>query len=114
MSDAVGVGLDRFVLDALGSEAFEEHVEPSDGECDPARARLCAFGSMKSVACSSISHSTSSPTRWSGGRPKNRVYQSMLTSRSDTGTPAKRSVIALISWRWSRSRTDDRPAAGAS
>ena len=41
MADAVGVGLDRFVLDALGSEAFEDHVEPSDGECDPARARLC-------------------------------------------------------------------------
>jgi hypothetical protein len=32
----------------------------------------------------------------SGGRPKNRVYQSRLASRSDTGTPAKRWVIALI------------------
>jgi hypothetical protein len=48
VADAVRVGLDRFVLDALGSEALEE-----------------------------------------------RVYQSMLASRSDIGTPAKRCVIAL-------------------
>jgi len=27
---------------------------------------------------------------WPGGRPNKRVYQSMLASRSDTGTPAKR------------------------
>src|SRR3954465_8715050 len=46
-----------------------------------------AFGSMNSHACSSISHSTSSPARKSGGRPKNRVYQSVLTARSETGTP---------------------------
>jgi len=51
---------------------------------------------MKSVACSSISQRISSPARKSGGRPKNRVYQSMPASRSDTGTPAKRSVIATI------------------
>jgi hypothetical protein len=40
VADAVRVGLDRFVLDALGSEAFEKRVEPGDGEGDPARARL--------------------------------------------------------------------------
>jgi hypothetical protein len=39
VADTVRVGLDRFVLDALGSEALEERVEPSDGESDPARAR---------------------------------------------------------------------------
>ena len=39
MADAVRVGLDRFVLDALGSEALEERFEPSDGEGDPARPR---------------------------------------------------------------------------
>jgi hypothetical protein len=39
MADAVRVGLDRFVLDALGSEALEERVEPSYLERDPARAR---------------------------------------------------------------------------
>jgi hypothetical protein len=44
---AVRVGLDRFVLDARGSEALEERVEPGDGEGDAARA---AFGSMKSQA----------------------------------------------------------------
>ena len=38
MADTVRVGLDRFVLDALGSEALEDRVEPSDGEGDPARA----------------------------------------------------------------------------
>ena len=40
VEDAVRVRLDRFVLDALGSEALEERVEPGDGEGDPARARL--------------------------------------------------------------------------
>ena len=39
MADTVRVGLDRLVLDALGSEALEERVEPSDGEGDPAGAR---------------------------------------------------------------------------
>jgi hypothetical protein len=90
VTDAVRVGLDRFVLDALGSEALEERVEPTDGEGDPARA---AFGSTKSQACSSISQRISSPTRLSGGRPKKRVYQSMPAARSDDGTPARRWVI---------------------
>jgi hypothetical protein len=40
VTDSVRVGLDRFVLDPLGGEAFEECVEPGDGESDPARARL--------------------------------------------------------------------------
>ena len=40
MAHAVRVGLDRFVLDALGNEALEERVEPIDRESDPARARL--------------------------------------------------------------------------
>src|ERR671937_480038 len=40
VADAVRVGLDRLVLDALGAEALEELVEPCDGEGDPARARL--------------------------------------------------------------------------
>jgi hypothetical protein len=35
VADTVRVGLDRLVLDALGSEALEERVEPSDGEGDP-------------------------------------------------------------------------------
>jgi hypothetical protein len=48
VADAVRVGLDRFVLDALGCEALEERVEPGDGEGDASRA---AFGSMKSQAC---------------------------------------------------------------
>jgi len=39
VADAVRVGLDRFVLDPLGSEALEERVEPGDGEGDAARAR---------------------------------------------------------------------------
>ena len=52
MADAVRVSLDRLVLDALGSEALEKRIEPSDSEGDPARA---AFGSMKSVACTSTS-----------------------------------------------------------
>jgi hypothetical protein len=38
VADAVRVGLDRFVLNALGSEALEERVEPGDRESDPARA----------------------------------------------------------------------------
>jgi hypothetical protein len=39
VADTVRVGLDRRVLDALGSEALEQRVEPSDGEGNPARAR---------------------------------------------------------------------------
>jgi hypothetical protein len=39
VTDTVGVGLDRLVLNALGSEALEERVEPSDSKGDPARAR---------------------------------------------------------------------------
>jgi hypothetical protein len=71
------------MLDALGSEALKERVEPGDGESDPARARPRRVRLDESQARSSISQSTSSPTRLSGGRPKNRVYQSMPTSRSD-------------------------------
>jgi hypothetical protein len=44
VADAVRVGLDRFVLDPLGSEALEEGVEPGDGEGDPPRARLRRVG----------------------------------------------------------------------
>ncbi len=61
----------------------------------PAPART-AFDSMNSHACSSTSHRISSPTRISGGRADNRVYQSMPASRLETGTPANRRVIALI------------------
>jgi hypothetical protein len=96
VTDVVRVGLDRFVLDALGSEALEERCEPSGGEGDPARAgpRRVRLDEERGVFVDLPE--ASSPTRLSGGRPKNRVYQSMLASRSDTGTPAKRCVIALI------------------
>jgi hypothetical protein len=97
VADTVRVGLDRFVLDALGSEALKERVEPSDGEGDPARARPRRVRLDKEPARSSISQRISSPTRLSGGGPKKRAYQSMLASRSDTGTPAKRWVIARMS-----------------
>ncbi len=40
VADAVRVGLDRFVLDAMGSEALEQRLEPSDSEGNPARSRL--------------------------------------------------------------------------
>ena len=40
MANTVGVGLDRFVLDALGGDPLQERVEPSDGDGDPARARV--------------------------------------------------------------------------
>jgi hypothetical protein len=89
VADAVRVGLDRFVLDALGSEALKERVEPRNLKGDPAAPARAAFGSMKSQARSSISQRISSPTRISGGRPKTRVYQSMLASRSDTRTPRR-------------------------
>jgi hypothetical protein len=97
VADAVRVGLDRLVLDALGSEALEQRVEPGDGERDPPPARLRRVRLDEEPGMLSISQRISSTTRRSGGRPKNRVYQSTLASRSDTGTPAKRWVIALIS-----------------
>jgi hypothetical protein len=95
---AVRVGLDRFVRDAPGGEALQERVEPPATTRVIRPAPACAgFGSMKSVACSSTSQRISSPARMSGGRPNSRVYQSMPASRSDTGTPAMRCVIVLIS-----------------
>ncbi len=45
MADAVRIGLDRFVLDALGGEALEEGVETGDGQGGAAvdlRASTCA------------------------------------------------------------------------
>jgi hypothetical protein len=95
VTDSVRVGLDRFVLDPLGGEAFEECVEPGDGESDPARARLRRVRLDEKRGMLLDLPEDLVPTRPSAGRPKNRVYQSMLASRSDTGTPAKRSVVAL-------------------
>jgi hypothetical protein len=37
VAHTIRVGLNRFVLDALDSEALKERVEPSDSERDPAR-----------------------------------------------------------------------------
>jgi hypothetical protein len=97
VADTARVGLDRFVLDALGREALEERVEPVDGEGDPARARVrrVRLDEEPGVLVDLPENLLPDATVW--GRPKNRVYQSMLASRSDTGTPAKRWVIALIS-----------------
>ena len=39
MPDTVRVGLDRFVLDAVGSEVLKQRIQPSDGEGDPPRTR---------------------------------------------------------------------------
>jgi hypothetical protein len=90
VADTVRVGLDRFVLDALGSQALRERVEAGDGEGDPACARPRSVGLDEELACSSMSQRISSPARTSGGRPKNRVYQSIAAPSSDTGTPAMR------------------------
>jgi hypothetical protein len=99
VADTVRVGLDRFVLDALGSEALEERVEPSDGEGDPARARSRRVRLDEEPGALVDLPENLFPDATVWGSPKNRVYQSMLASRSDTGTPAKRWVIALISGR---------------
>src|SRR5438093_13597627 len=95
MADTVRVRLDRFVLDALGSEALEEPVEPGDGERDAARARprRGRLDEEPGVLVDLPEHLV--PDALSGGRPKNRAYQSTLASRSETGTPAKRWVIPL-------------------
>jgi hypothetical protein len=85
-----------------GHEAPEERVEPSDGEGDPARARPRRVRLDEEPGALVDLPEHSSPTRLSGGRPKNRVYQSMLASRSVTGTPAKRWVIALMGLRPAR------------
>jgi len=90
VADTIRIGLDGFVRDALGSQALQERVETGDGEGDPAVPAPTAFGSMKRVACSLMSQRASSPARASGGRPKNRVYQSTAAPSSETGTPAMR------------------------
>jgi hypothetical protein len=86
-------------VEALGSEALQERVEPSDGKGDPARARPGRVRLDEQPGALVDLPENLFPTRRSGGRAKNRVYQSMLASRSDTGTPAKRWVIALVSGR---------------
>jgi hypothetical protein len=98
VADAVRVGLDRLVLDALSSEALEERVEPNDGEGNPAsaRPRRVRLDEEPGTLVDLPENLLPDASVW--GRPKNRVYQSMLASRSDTGTPAKRWVIALISF----------------
>ena len=100
----VRVGLDLLMRDAPGSETLKELVDPATARVIRPAPACSAFGSMNGVACSSMSHSTSSPTRRSWDRPKNRVYQSTPTSRADTGTPATSLVITLISWRCWRGR----------
>jgi hypothetical protein len=70
VADTVRVDLDRFVLDALGSEALEERVEP--------REHLF-------------------PTRLSGSAKEPRV-QSMPASRSDPVTPGSVSRSACLSF----------------
>ena len=95
VADAVRVGLDWFVLDPLGNETLEERIEPSDAGSDAAGARLRPVRLNEQPGGSSIFQRFSFPTRRSGGRPKNRVYQSIHAPRSDTWTPAKRWVIVL-------------------
>ena len=97
MADTVRVGLDRFVLDALGSEALEERVEPGDGEGDPARARVCRVRFDEEPGALVDLPEDLFPDATVRGSPEERVYQSTLASRSDTGTPAERWVIELIS-----------------
>ena len=94
MADAVRIGLDRFVLDALGREALEERVESIDREGDPARARVrrVRLDEKRGVLVDVPEHLVPDAKVW--GRPKNRVYQSMLASRSETGTPATSWVMA--------------------
>ena len=85
MAGAVRVGLYRFVLDAPGSEALEELVEPGDCESDPARARLLRvrLDEERGVLVDVPQHLFPDAKVW--GSPKNRVYQSTPTSSSDTG-----------------------------
>jgi hypothetical protein len=86
VADAVRVGLDRFVLDAVGSKALEERVEPGDGEGDPARARPRRVRLDEEPGLLVDLRENLVPTRLSGGQPRNRVYQSMLVSVGDLNT----------------------------
>jgi hypothetical protein len=76
------------VVDALGSEVLEERVEPNDGR-DPARPRPRRVRLDEEPGMLVDLPENLLPDAKVWGRPKNRVYQSMLASRSDTGTPAK-------------------------
>ena len=96
VADAVRVGLDRLVLDALRRQALEQRVEPGDGEGDAARAGpRCVRLDEERCVLVDVPEDLFADAKV-GARPKNRVYQSMPASRSDTGTPAMRWVIPLI------------------
>jgi hypothetical protein len=51
VADAIRVGLDRVVFDALGSETLEECVEPGNGEGDPAWREFLRGQAASIVAC---------------------------------------------------------------
>ena len=96
MANAIRIGLERVVLDVLGGETLKERVKPSHTERDPPAAGLCRVRLDKQRGVRVDLPEDLVPDAMVRGRPKNRVYQSMLTSRSDTATPANRSVITLI------------------
>jgi hypothetical protein len=90
VADTVRVGLDGFVLDALGSQALQERVETGDGEGDPACARPRSVGLDEQRGVLVDVPEDFYPGAHVRGRPKNRVYQSIAAPSSDTGTPAMR------------------------
>jgi hypothetical protein len=95
VSDAVRVGLNRFVLYAFIGKALEELIEPTDGKRNPAGTcvRRVRLDEQRGVFVDVPKDLV--PDAEVRGRPKTRVYQSMLVARSATGTPATRLVIAL-------------------
>ena len=93
MADTVRVGLDGFVFDALAGEALQELVESGDRKGDAARARLrCVWlDEDPGVVVDLPEHFFPDATVW-GPAEEPRIP---IDARVETGTPAKRWVIAL-------------------
>ena len=84
------------VLDVLGSETLKKRVKPSYTERDPPATGLCRVRLDKQRGVRVDLPEDLVPDAMVRVGQEPRVNQPMLTSRSDTATPANRSVIALI------------------
>ena len=93
VADAVRVGLDRFVLDPLAREAFEERVEPGDGHGDAACARLrCVWLDEQPGVLVDLPEDLFADAAVRGPTEEARVPVDAGVEIG-TGTPAKRWVI---------------------
>jgi hypothetical protein len=83
-----GAGIDRFALDPLDGEVFEQGVETGDGAGAPAGARLRGVGLDEERRVLVEVPEDLIPDPEGRGSPEEAGVQSTLVARSVIGTPA--------------------------